>query len=85
MRVSVLNDLKEEATGLTPEESLDLIAHLLSKVRITPEVLVKKRRWREIYGKACYPMTGEDAHVWVKRTRKESDEHRERQWRYIEL
>lgn len=76
MRVSVLNDLKEKAAGLTPEENLELIAHLLSKVRITPEVLVKRRRWREIYGKAHYPLTGEDAQTWVTRTRKESDERR---------
>ncbi|HLA29142.1 MAG TPA: hypothetical protein VJZ49_14745 [Syntrophales bacterium] len=81
MGVRVLNDLKEKAAGLTPEENLELIAHLLSNVRITPKVLVKKRRWREIYGKAHYPLTGEDAQTWVTRTRKESDERREKQWK----
>lgn len=79
MGVSVLNDLKEKAAELTPEENLELIAYLLSKVRVTPEVLVKRRRWREIYGKAHYPLTGEDAQTWVTRTRKESDERREKQ------
>jgi len=77
MRVNVLNELKEKAAGLTPEENLELIAHLVRNVRITPEVIIKRRRWREIYGKARYPLTGEDAQTWVTRTRKESDEGRE--------
>ncbi|MGA1844797.1 MAG: hypothetical protein ACMUIS_09590 [bacterium] len=78
MRVSILNELKEKAAGLTPEENPDLIAHLIKNVQITPGVIVKKRRWREIYGKARYPLTGADAQTWVTRSRKESDESRER-------
>ncbi|MDO8722628.1 MAG: hypothetical protein Q7J31_10455 [Syntrophales bacterium] len=81
MGVSVLNDLKQKAAGLSSEEIMALIAHLLSKVRITPAVLVKNRKWREIYGKASYPLAGEDAQAWVTRTRNESDEQRENQWK----
>jgi len=77
MRVNVLNELKEKAAGLTPEENLELIAHLVRNVRITPEVIIKRRRWREIYGKERYPLTGEDAQTWVTRNKKESDEGRE--------
>jgi hypothetical protein len=76
MPVSILNELKEKAAGLTPEENLELIAHLVKNVKITPEVIIKRRRWREIYGKAPYPLAGEDAQTWVTRTRKEADESR---------
>lgn len=81
MDVTVLKELKEKAERLSPEENLDLIAHLLNKVRITRIGSASGRKWIEIYGKAPYPLTGEDAQEWVTRTRKESDEKREKQWR----
>jgi hypothetical protein len=40
-----------------------------------------RRHWREICGAAPYPLVGEDAQAWVSRTRREADEHREKQWR----
>jgi hypothetical protein len=81
MDVSVLKELKEKSERLTPEENLDLIAHLLNKVRIAQASSPSRRKWSEIYGKAPYPLAGEDAQAWVTTTRKESDEKREKQWR----
>jgi hypothetical protein len=41
----------------------------------------KRRKWSDLAGRAPYPMCGEDAQQWVSRTRRESDDHRERQFR----
>ena len=46
-----------------------------------PAETARRRHWREIRGIVTYPMCGEDAQEWVSRTRRESDEHREKQWR----
>ena len=35
--------------------------------------------WSEAEGMFSYPIMGEDAQEWVTRTRREGDEHRERQ------
>jgi hypothetical protein len=40
------------------------------------------RKWAEIRGAAPYPLCVEDAQEWVSRTRRESDEHREKQWKH---
>ncbi len=42
---------------------------------------VERRAWSEIRGTVGYPFLGEDAQEWVSRTRRESDEEREKQWR----
>ena len=39
------------------------------------------RAWSEIEGAATFPLVGEDAQVWVIRTRREGDEHQERMLR----
>jgi hypothetical protein len=46
-----------------------------------PEVAPRRRSWREIRGSVLYPLCGEDAQEWVSRTRRESDEQRQRQGR----
>jgi hypothetical protein len=59
---------------------LELIAHDL--VTINGDFIQtnnKQRDWVEIRGKASYPLLGEDAQNWVSKTRKESDEQREKQ------
>ncbi len=82
MDVSVLKELKEKAKKLTPEENLDLITHLLNRVRTVGFASVDRRKWSEICGKAPYPLVGEDAQAWVTRNRKESDERRKKNWRF---
>ncbi len=74
MDLNTLNELKEKAKGLTPDENLDLIAHLMNKVRTASLASAGRRKWSEICGKAPYPLVGEDAQTWVARNRKESDE-----------
>ena len=40
----------------------------------------RRRLWQEIRGSVPYPLCGEDAQAWVSRTRRESDDQREKQW-----
>ena len=79
MTTSVLNELIQKVDALTPDEQLRLIAHLAERVRATRSVSRPRRKWREIRGIAPYPLVGEDAQVWVSRSRREGAEHRERQ------
>jgi len=79
MTTSVLNEAIQKAKALTPDEQLRLIAHLAERVRVTRSVSRPRRKWREIRGMAPDPLVGEDAQVWVSRSRRESVEHRERQ------
>ena len=38
----------------------------------------RRRAWSEIRGMAPYPLCGEDAQQWITRSRRESDEQREK-------
>jgi hypothetical protein len=80
-----LDKLIEQVDMLSPEDQLQLIAHLAEKIRQTyllrlqateREPVQPRRRWREICGVAPYPLLEEDAQSWVSRTRRESDENR---------
>ena len=67
--------------ALLPTERLalmELIAHDLLTLQDSDQMTTKQRDWAEIRGKAPYPLLGEDAQNWVSRTRKESDEQREK-------
>ena len=77
-----MKSLLRQADSLTVDEQLQLAAYLLERVR-RAEMLssVPPRKWREICGIASYPVVGEDAQEWVSRSRRESDEHREQQWK----
>lgn len=73
MSNKLLYDLMAQADKLEPDQQLQLIAHLAQRVRhceITPK---PRRKWKEIAGAAPYPMLGEDAQVWVTRTRRGGD------------
>ena len=76
-----LVEILQRAETLTPEDQLYLAAHLVEKARQAYLASRPRRRWREICGVAPYPLVGEDAQAWVSRTRRESDDHRERLWR----
>jgi len=70
------------AAKLPPVERLRLvekIVHELAASSITGDS--GRRLWSEIRGIVAYPMLGEDAQASVSRTRREADEHREKQWR----
>jgi len=46
---------------------------MVRKIRITQAQSGDCHIWREIYGTAPYPLTGEDAQTWAKRTRHEAN------------
>jgi len=81
MSTSVLNELMQKIDLLTPEEQLWLITHLAERVRTAQPMAKPRRKWREIRGITPYPLVGEDAQVWVTRSRLEGTERREKQWR----
>ena len=74
-----LNDLIKRVDLLTTDEQLLLAAHLVERARRSYPAAMPSRKWREIRGIAPYPLVGEDAQVWVSRSRREGAEHRERQ------
>ena len=74
-------EIVEQAEKLVPEEQLYLIALLASQAQRVHSPVVPRRQWREICGAAPYPLVGEDAQVWVSRSRHEDSEARERRWR----
>lgn len=69
------------ADALPPDERLRLIAHLANGARAAIGAPKSHRRWTDLAGTAPYPALGEDAQAWVSRTRRESDDAREAQWR----
>ena len=77
-----LDELIKQVEILTVDEQLLLIARLAERLREVQQVPRPRRKWREIYGSVPCPLLGEDAQDWVSRTRRESDEYRERQWRH---
>lgn len=73
----LMKELKDKTDALTMEEDLELIDHLVHKIRATHGSLPTRRKWSEICGTAPHPLTGEDAQAGVKRNRQESDSHRD--------
>ncbi len=71
------------AAQLPPAEQRQLAETILRQLgAAAPAATAARRRsWREIRGSVPYPLCGEDAQAWVTRTRRESDEHRDRQVR----
>jgi hypothetical protein len=67
------------AAQLPPDERRRLAEQLLRELAEGPQD--ERPTWASIRGIVSYPLFGEDAQAWVTRTRRESDEHRERQLR----
>ncbi len=80
MSARTVLEIVRQAEALPLEEQLYLITLLAEKAQQAYRPAVPRRRWREICGAAPYPLMGEDAQVWVSRTRQEDDEARERRW-----
>ncbi|NEQ37269.1 MAG: hypothetical protein F6K40_13730 [Okeania sp. SIO3I5] len=78
MSQELLNELMSKSEELNVEEKLQLMGYLSSCLKRDDNSIPKPRRkWREIQGKATYPLVGEDAQEWVSRTRQEATENRE--------
>ncbi len=74
-RVS-LSEVAALAARLPPAECRQLAETILRQPTsegIT-EVAVTGRFWREIRGSIPWPLCGEDAQVWVSRSRRDSDD-----------
>jgi hypothetical protein len=78
MAIQLLDKIMQEADALPVSEQLRLAAHLLERASEKYGTPSPRLRWQDICGLMPYPLVGEDAQAWVTRTRRESDEHRER-------
>ncbi|NES05349.1 MAG: hypothetical protein F6K22_22525, partial [Okeania sp. SIO2F4] len=76
MSQELLNELISKSEKLNIEEKLQLMRYLSSHLQINDNSTPKPgRKWRDIQGKATYPLVGEDAQEWVSRTRQEATEN----------
>ncbi|MDZ7960458.1 MAG: hypothetical protein RMY34_21685 [Aulosira sp. DedQUE10] len=73
-----LEKILSEIEQLTPQEQLTVMGHLVERVKKHITQAQPKRKWSDLKGMAPYPLLGEDAQEWISRTRRFSDEHRER-------
>lgn len=81
MAVALVDEIYKQVQTLPVEVRLQLVE------RITHDLATqgadgqpkKRRLWSEIRGIAPNLLGGEDAQEWVSRTRREGDEHREKQ------
>jgi hypothetical protein len=78
-----LTEVAALAAQLPPADQKKLAEGILQHLAsVAPPVQTPRRRsWREVRGSVSYPLCGEDAQAWVSRSRQESDEQRESQWR----
>lgn len=81
MSAQMLETLIKEADSLSTQDQLRLAAYLVEKASHIYAPPIKRRKWREIRGMASPSLFGEDAQAYISRTRREADEHRERQLR----
>ena len=74
---------EELVKSLAPAERLRLVEKIVHGLSVeAPEGEAGERYdWMAMEGVAPNLLAGEDAQEWVTRTRQESDEHREEQWK----
>ena len=76
----LLRKILQEIEQLTIEEKFQIITYTTEQLKrqtITPKASKPRCKWRDIQGKATYPLVGEDAQEWDSRTRQEATENRE--------
>lgn len=71
------------AAQLPPTDRLRLVERIVHEMAVPPveEQAAQRADWMSVRGIAPNLLGGEDAQAWVSRTRRESDEHRERRLR----
>jgi hypothetical protein len=72
-----LQQVLKQASQLSIEEQLSLIAYLAEQLKQSSQVSQDPPNWFDLEGAVTYPFLGEDAQTWVTRSRQESDAHRE--------
>ena len=77
---ATLPEVAALAAQLPPAEQKQLAETILRDLAAKSQTAAPPRRrsWREIRGSVPHPLCGEDAQAWVSRSRRESDEQRER-------
>jgi hypothetical protein len=79
MSAATLEQLLKESEKLTTDEQLRLAAQLVERARQSYQAGAPRRKWRDIRGLAAPSLFGEDAQTYITRTRREDDDHREKQ------
>ncbi len=84
MALTTVEEIYEQMIKSLPAaeqmQLIEKIAHNLSAQTAEGEPR-RHYDWMSIRGIAPNLLGGEDAQAWVSRTRREADEHREKQWR----
>ena len=74
-----LQQVLQDIDQLSLEEQFEVLNHTTDQLKRQAVIPDKpKRKWLDIAGTASYPLMGEDAQDWVTRTRRDSQEHRDR-------
>jgi ParB-like chromosome segregation protein Spo0J len=84
MTLTTTEEIYEQIVKPLPaSERLRLVGKIVYDLSIqaTEGTLSERHDWMSLRGVAPDLLDGEDAQTWVSRTRRESDEERERQWR----
>jgi ParB-like chromosome segregation protein Spo0J len=84
MTLTTTEEIYEQIVKPLPAaERLRLVGKIVYDLSIqaTEGTLPERHDWMSLRGVAPDLLDGEDAQTWVSRTRRESDEERERQWR----
>ncbi|NEQ70093.1 MAG: hypothetical protein F6K21_32305 [Symploca sp. SIO2D2] len=72
-----LEEVLHSIDQLSTPEQLEIISHITNRLK-QRELKQPKRKWLDLAGTSPYPLLGEDAQVWVSRSRREDQEQRDR-------
>ena len=79
MATQNIEQLLKRADKLTPSERLLLASRLIQGVRNDmPSRTKSRRKWRDAAGLLPYPALGEDAQLYISRTRRADNDRRTR-------
>ena len=78
MSDAMLDHLMKQADLLSADDQLRLASYLVEKARRVYAPSQANRKWREVRGLAKPSLFGEDAQVYISRTRRVETEHREK-------
>lgn len=82
MSITTVEDIYEQVVKRLPAaERLRLVEKITRDLSVSSAEPDKSQGWMSLRGIAPNLLTGVDAQDWVSRTRRESDEDREAQWR----
>ncbi|RPH61596.1 MAG: hypothetical protein EHM81_03930 [Chloroflexi bacterium] len=77
MTLQTLDKLMKQTSRLSAEEQLLLASRLIERARQSLPAAKPQNKWRNLRGAASQAKLGEDAQVYITRSRAESDAHRD--------